>query len=392
MTLRILLFSSTYHPLVGGVETVTRRLAGELKDRGHEVCVITNRYPRSLPPYELVDGIRVIRRRYPNILPSPGRRRPITILKQIMSMPLATAELVYLYAFISRFRPQIVNVHYFSYPAAFALLAARLRGLSPVLCFHGSDVPSTPYPATYRLAGRWGCSLAQEIICCSDDLRSYLVRDLPAQKQVHVTVSHYGIDPASGDEAVDPPVQEPFVLLMARLVEKKGVDTAIRAVADLGRRSIPVRLVILGSGPLQPALEGLAQDLGVGSNVTFAGSVAHGAARALLEQALFVIVPSHWEAFGMVCLEAMMAKKAVIGSRNGGIREIVVDGETGLLVKPNDSRELAKALETLLNDPARAAAMGARGRERAVTRFTWKAMIDRYEAVFDRVLAFDRTT
>jgi len=392
---RILLFSSTYAPLIGGVETVTRRLSRELKERGHDVTVVTNRYPRTLAAEDSMDGIRVIRRLYPNLLPSPGRRPASVIAKQILSPPLAAFELVSLYQLMRRHRPDVVNVHYFSYPAAYALVAAQLAKIPAVLCFHGSDVPAVPYPATYTWAARWGCGLSRQVICCSENLRSYLVQDLAPDGVAKTSVSHYGIDipdvSAKNQEPETrnrkPPVVEgPFMLLLARLVEKKAVDIAIRAMKELRDAGIPGRLVILGSGPFQAPLEGLASDLGVAGDVIFAGSVAHDAARTLIERALFVVVPSHWEAFGMVCLEAMAAGKAVIGSSNGGIAEIVVDGETGRLVPPGDPKALAAAMRSLLEDLERAEEMGDRGRRRARDNFTWAQMAARYEAVFDRAI------
>ncbi|HEV3310527.1 MAG TPA: glycosyltransferase family 4 protein [Chloroflexota bacterium] len=379
--MRILLFSSTYPPLIGGVETVTHRLARELKDRGHDVTVVTNRYPRSLAGREVIDGIAVTRRLYPNLLPSPGRRRAITIAKQVLSIPLGAFELMELVREFRRVRPDVVNIHYFSYPAAYALLAARLARLPVVLCFHGSDAPGVPYPATYPWAARWACRMAHRVICCSDDLASYLHRSAAASTG-KVSVSHYGVDAEGVASAGTLAGQEPFMLLPARLVEKKGVEIAIRAMAELGRSGVDARMVVIGSGPLDAELRALALDLGLDNNVIFAGSVEHEVAREMMARAQFVVVPSHWEAFGMVCLEAMAAGRAIVGCDNGGIAEIVVAGETGLLVAPRDPSALAAAMALLLADPDRAEAMGHRGRDRVEASFTWAQMVDRYESRF----------
>jgi glycosyltransferase involved in cell wall biosynthesis len=402
---RILLFSSTYPPLIGGVETVTRRLARELKDRGHDVTVVTNRYPRTLSPRENIDGITVIRRLYPNLLPSPGRRPIGVLVKQAASIPLAAIQLAGLYRLIKRMRPDIVNAHYFSYPVAYALIAARCAGVPAVLCFHGSDVPAVPYPATYPWAARWGCGAANQVICCSENLRSFLLHDLPRTEHSKVTVSHYGIDASPhgnyGRSVLHPPDmaasvetvatdaadEGPFVLLLARLVEKKGVGIAIRAMKLVLEKDQNAKLVIVGAGPLKAQLERLAATHHVTENVIFAGSVEHEAAMEITNRALFVVVPSHWEAFGMVCLEAMIAGKAVIASRSGGPSEIVVDGETGLLVPPRDEQALACAIQTLLDNPERAEEMGRRGRDRALAHFTWPQMAERYEKAFEHVVS-----
>lgn len=361
---------------------MTRQLATELRRRGHDVTVVANRYPRSLKKHEVVDGIPVVRRLYPNLLPSPGRRSWVAVAKQILSLPLGALEIAYLTRLVKRLRPDVVNVHYLSYPAAYALIAARLAGVPVVLCFHGSDVPAVPYPASYGWAADLACTLAEKVICCSENLRRYLTRDLSSLGISKTSVSHYGIDAVSGEPQQTVGVAGAFILLPARLVDKKAVDVAIRAMGQLRDWSVSTQLVVLGDGPLRSVLERLADDLGVAERVHFLGSIDHASARRITADALFVIVPSRWEAFGMVCLEAMIAGKAVVGTRNGGISEIVVDGETGLLVPPDDPVELAKAIRALLDDRERADKMGSSGRERALKHFTWDQMLDRYEDVF----------
>lgn len=387
--MRILLFSSTYAPQIGGVETVTRRLARELRLEGHEVSVYTNRYPRSLASHSTLDGIPVSRRLYPNLLPSPGRRRALTLVKQALSIPLAAWELLHLWQHLGRLRPDVVNVHYFSYPAAYALIASRLRRLPVVLCFHGSDVASCPYPASYRWTMPWACGVARVVIVCSENLLSYLKRDLGGNLSERARVSHYGTDleraPSESPDIASPlpDLPERFIYLPSRLIEKKGVHVAITAASLLKGQGRDLKLVIAGDGPLRPNLEALVRDLDIGDDVIFLGSVAHTRSLELMSRASFVVVPSMWEAFGQVCLEAMAAGKAVVGSNSGGIGEIVQDGKTGVLVPPDNSESLATAMAALLEDPLKAASMGAEGRRRAELHFTWKQMIDRYQQAFD---------
>lgn len=389
--MRILLFSSTYPPLIGGVETVTRRLARELKDRGHDVFVATNRYPWSLPAAEEIDNISIRRWMFPNLLPSPGRRSSKTIVKQILSLPLAVIQVAHLYQLIQKLRPAVVNAHYFSYPVAYALIAARFARVPVVLCFHGSDVPGVPYPATYGWAARWACIMANEVICCSENLRGYLLDVLPLNQHAKVTVSHYGVDESGKSPvAVDLSTETPssYAVILARLVEKKGVEVAIRAMSRL--KSTAAQLVVLGSGPLESKLKSLVKELDIREIVHFAGSVPHAEALAITRRTLFVVVPSHWEAFGQVCLEAMMAGKAVIATNSGGPAEIIVDGATGLLVPPGNEEALAHAMNRLLDEPELAQDMGRRGRERAEQIFTWAKMAERYEAAFDGALNLGR--
>ncbi|TGJ94510.1 glycosyl transferase, partial [Actinotalea fermentans ATCC 43279 = JCM 9966 = DSM 3133] len=97
-------------------------------------------------------------------------------------------------------------------------------------------------------------------------------------------------------------------------------------------------------------------------------------------------VPSRKEAASIVVLEAWRAGRPVVGTVLGGPRTLLTDGVDGLLVDPRDAAALARAISSLLDDPDRAAAMGAAGR-REVEHYTWEAVVDRYDAVYDRVLA-----
>jgi glycogen(starch) synthase len=231
--------------------------------------------------------------------------------------------------------------------------------------------------------------MAQVVIACSENLLHYLKRDLQADAGAKTRVSHYGIDldqpsTETADLASPPPgVPETYVFLPSRLVEKKSVDVAITAVGVLKRRGLDVNLVIAGEGPVRTNLEALARNSGVHAEVTFLGSVDHSTSLDLMRRSAFVVVPSSWEAFGQVCLEAMAAGKAVIGSNNGGIGEIVLDGKTGLLVPPHDPEMLAAAIASLLQEPSRTAAMGSAGKQRAADHFTWAQMVDRYEQAFE---------
>lgn len=348
--------------------------------------MVTTRHPRSLPPRETLDGLEVIRRLYPNLLPSPGRRTFQVLAKYFLAVPLALYEFLYLGQHLLRRRPDVVNAHYFSYPVAYCMIACRLLRIPLVLCFHGSDAASAPYPATYRWTARLASIAASRIIACSQDLAMYVNLDVPSKHRHKVTVAHYGVDI---NAHVSAPSGEGcrFFLLPARLVEKKGIDIAIMAVAELHNREIPVRLRIAGDGPLGVRFRRLVRDLGLEEEVEFVGNLSPEAMKDVLSRAEFVVVPSLWEAFGMVCLEAMAAGKAVIATRNGGPSEIVVDGQTGILVPPGEVLPLAEAISRLWADRAQAGEMGRLGRIRAGEHFKWSQMAERYEHEFRLAIA-----
>ena len=183
-----------------------------------------------------------------------------------------------------------------------------------------------------------------------------------------------------GGEPAARRLDRPLLLAVCRLEAQKGLDTALRALADVPEAT----LLVLGEGPDRAALESLAASLGVRDRLLLPGRV--GDVAALYPQADLVVHPARWEGFGLAMLEAMLASKPVVAARAGSAPELVDDGRTGLLVPADDPDALAEAVSTLLTDPARAAAMGAAGLERARAEFSVARMADRTLALYESVV------
>jgi phosphatidylinositol alpha-1,6-mannosyltransferase len=171
------------------------------------------------------------------------------------------------------------------------------------------------------------------------------------------------------------PAPAPTVVFVGRLVARKGIDRLIDAVALLRDRNIALHVV--GSGPQRDVLVARARDAGIGDKVLFSGAVDDGARNEALARAWCFAMPARREGgdiegFGIVYLEAAMAGLATIGGRDCGAEDAIEDGVTGLLVDGNNTDAIASAIAALIDDPARAAAMGIAGRERALQRFTWR--------------------
>jgi phosphatidylinositol alpha-1,6-mannosyltransferase len=170
----------------------------------------------------------------------------------------------------------------------------------------------------------------------------------------------------------------PFFLTLARLAEPhKGQDLIIRVLAPLLARHPDFRYVIAGDGPLQRSFRQVAQASGVESAVVFAGRVDETTKTALLAGCRALVMPSReapaaaqFEGFGITYLEAALLGRPSIGGDAGAVPEVVVDGETGLLVDPRDSVALLEAMMRLADDPHLADELGARAQARAAT-FTW---------------------
>jgi starch synthase len=187
-------------------------------------------------------------------------------------------------------------------------------------------------------------------------------------------LQRYGVDPA-----------RPMVIFVGRITRQKGVPVLLRAAASLPPE---VQLVLCAGQPDTPELAaevtGLVTSLQTGRSgvIWIPEMLPRPEVIQLLSHATVFACPSLYEPLGIVNLEAMACGTAVVASRVGGIPEVVSDGETGLLVPPDNPAALAAALNALVSDPGRAGALGAAGRKRAAAEFGWDAIAAQTVALY----------
>ena len=283
-------------------------------------------------------------------------------------------------------------------------LAALLHGVPHVLTTHSLE-PHRPWKAEqlgggYRVSS-WVEKVAVEgaaaVIAVSEGMRRDVLDVYPDVDPARVHVVHNGIDPeayapvAATDvlerHGVDP--SEPYAVFVGRITRQKGLAHLLRAAADL-----PGQLVLCAGAPDTEEIGAEAAALTAELQARRPGVVwiremlPKQDVAQLLSHATVFVCPSVYEPLGIVNLEAMACGTAVVASAVGGIPEVVEDGETGLLV-PYDEADprafeagLAAAVAQLLDDPDRAARMGAAGRERAVAHFGWRAIAEQTLGVY----------
>ncbi len=225
--------------------------------------------------------------------------------------------------------------------------------------------------AADRTVGR----LAHRQIAISSGLADYLARTEGFDRSAF-TVVHYGID---AGPPPPPPPPEPRLLAVGRLIPIKGFDVLLDAFSRARVELPSLTLEIAGDGPLGDSLRASLPD-----GATFLGRVP--SVSPLYERNAVVVVPSRGEGFGMVALEAAERGRAAVVSRVGGLPEIVADGETGIVVEPEDAGALAAAIVALASDPDRVRRLGAAARARATERFGREAAVTGVERVYREAL------
>jgi glycosyltransferase involved in cell wall biosynthesis len=290
--------------------------------------------------------------------------------------PVALAKLTRL---VRRHAPEIVHTH-LVHADFLGLTAARLARV-PVRASTKHGFNAFRDGRGFAAADRTVSRLAHLHIAISAGLARYLA-EREGLDEARFEIVHYGIVPGPTPA---PLPDGPRLAVVGRLIPIKGHATLLEAVAAARQRVPELTLEIAGEGELGPELRATTTRLGLDDAVSFLGRVAP--ATPVLERAAIVVVPSLGEGFGMVALEAMERGRPVIASAIGGLPEIVADGRTGLLVPPDDPAALADAIVELATDRARAAALGAAGRARALEEFSQERCTDRIEELYRAALA-----
>jgi glycosyltransferase involved in cell wall biosynthesis len=274
-------------------------------------------------------------------------------------------------------------------------LAQRLQR-PLIVTFHGFE--TTAYRLAMCLSGHlanvlfvlYEQELKQTVTSCiavSNFIQERLIaRGYPKDK----IIRHYiGVDTdhfqPSNRRATDR-----YILCVGRHTRRKGIDTLLGAFSRIAHRYPEVRLVQIGSGPLTEQLKALSTKLGIAGRVHFLGNQPHEQVRHWMQEAEIFSLPSRTsgsgdcEALGIVFNEASSCAVPVVATLHGGIPEVVLDGDTGLLVPEGDEIALADKLALLLSDRALACQMGTRGREFMLDTFDIRKQTTKLEAIYDQ--------
>ena len=397
--MKVLVIGSVYPRFHEDAEVPWLRTSvAHLKKAGLDIQVLAPAY-KGLKSHE-IDGIKVNRFRYApaswEILtheegaPSKMASKPWL---QLLAIPYIISGFFRCISICSKFKPDVIHAHW-PFPHAYiALGAAKLFKIPMVLNFHGAELLLIRKKKWVKPLLKFAIGQAQAIFANS----SFTAGKIKALRKVDVEWSPYGttLDKSgNGNAPVTHKVTDKFkILFVGRHIERKGICYLIEAAKYLPRDKFEIRIV--GVGDLTEKLKGLAQQASAaapeGAEIIFTGKLSPEALTNEYKTANVFTLPAivdskgDTEGLGVVLIEAMELGLPVVASDVGGIPDVVVDGESGILVPEKDPQALANAFKRLEADPALVQKLLDGAQERIRKCFTWDGIIDRQIAVYNRI-------
>ena len=395
--MRALVLSWEYPPVIeGGLGRHVRKLSERLVAQGTEVHVLT-RGGGQLPASETRHGVQVHR-----VTEPPFPRDVDEFLRWVKRMNRDMAalgsELAQAYEF------DLVHSHDWLVADA-AERVAGACGVPWLVTVHATEYgrhqgwvrrhpQSKIHAAERRMARR-----ADHVITCSDYMAGHVAQIFGVDAE-RITAIPNGVDPADLVPAPEPELgalrarfakpDERLVLMVGRLVYEKGFHLALDALAPIIRRDRNVRFVVAGTGTAESELKAQARQLRLMRSGSFLGWVGDDVLHSLYRVADLCIVPSIYEPFGLVALEAMASGCLCVVADTGGLREVVPgDGTAGLRFPSKDSDALREILERVLTDDAARAQFGDEAREHAL-QFDWNEVARRTSRVYGKLVSRPR--
>ncbi|MDT7653277.1 MAG: glycogen synthase [Pseudonocardiales bacterium] len=393
--MRVLMVSWEYPPVViGGLGRHVHALAEELVAAGHEVVVLS-RQPAGTDAAthptldELVGGVRVLR-----VAEDPAHlefERDMVAWTLAMGHALLRAALTRL----TGWRPDVVHAHDWlvAHPA---IALADVLGVPLVATIHATEAGryagwlSAPLSRQVHSVEWWLANRADAVITCSSAMRDEVAQLFELDPD-RIAVLHNGIVPrrwrtsrarVTSARNRFAPGGGPLLLYFGRLEYEKGVQDLIAALPRIRRAHPGTRALVAGTGTAAEMLVESARRHRVRRSVDFLGHLPDEDLVALLAATDAVVLPSRYEPFGIVALEAAAAGAPLVASTAGGLGEVVVDGETGVSFAPGDVEAVARAVGAVLTDPKAAERRADAARIRLAVDFDWARIAAGTAAVY----------
>jgi len=367
------------YPTPGGSGVVATELGKSLAARGHEVHFICNGHPARLT--EFTDRVylhKVETGDYP-------------VFQQYT--PYALSLAVKIREVSDQYDLDLVHAHYAIPHATSTYLARQMlapaRHLRTMTTLHGTDITLVGVMPSFFEITRFSILASDAVTTVSRFLQRETTEQFRVDRPIEVIYNFVDGDefrpaPAPGIRERLAPRGERLLFHVSNFRKVKNLPVVVDVFAGV-RRELPCRLVLIGDGPEREPTERRVAELGIADDVLFLGDQEYIA--GVLPAADAFLLPSEHESFGLAALEAMACAVPVVGSRVGGLPEVIVDGETGFVCDPHDVSCMREIVLGLLRDESRRRAVGAAARKRAEERFSRDDIVDRYEDAYRRLVA-----
>jgi glycogen(starch) synthase len=366
--MKVLYWTDFFLPHIGGIETFSMDLIPALQARGHEVTVVTSPHKNNLPAVEDLGSIRV--HRFPM-----WRAIRTNDLRGLVSVTRAVTALK------RELRPDVTHLHFGA--TSYVYLQTRTAVSAPTLTtVHALPESSLGEDSLFTKV----VHASQAVNAVSARAHQLLSRAYPGAVD-RLSFVYYGLGPSaqSAIEVVPPSFDEPLILCLGRLAPQKGFDLALKAFARIEQTVPRARLVIVCEGVEESALKQLAATLGIDDKVDFPGPVPPQDVYRVMNTATMLLLPSRFEGLPLVALQAAKMQRPMISSAVDGLPELIVDQESGLVLKDNNEVELAKAILALVQNPRAAIAMGKAVAQRFEERFGFDHCVSQYERLYRQI-------
>lgn len=296
------------------------------------------------------------------------------------------SELVSLIYLLRKYRVDVIHAHWVIPQGIVAVLACALAvGKKPALVCtsHGTDLLGL-HGSMIRWLQKQVISKSDKLTVVSEALRSYSNGLL---KRDDVEVIPMGVDLTENfTPSVATKRSDHELLFVGRLVEQKGLHFLILALPKILKHHSRVTLTIIGDGTEKENLQRLASSSGVGERVAFLGAVENSALKEFYRRAVIFVSPSLSEGFGLTFVEAQGCACPVVTTDLPSLRDVVIDGVTGLVCMQKNSSDLADKICFLLDHPELREKMGKAARKHVLERFDWSAISRRYAALIENLV------
>ncbi len=367
------------YPTYGGSGAVATELGILLAQRGHEVHFVSYAHPFRLP--------RFMRNTYFHEI-------EVTRYPLFEYPPYSLAATVAMHEVATQRHLDLFHVHYAVPHATSAWLAKQMLeepgDLKIVTTLHGTDITLVGQDPSYRSIVKFSIERSDGLTAVSEFLKRETVaafgcfgcdvRVIPN----FVNTTQFGRRPESRHRNALAEPGEKIIMHVSNFRPVKRVDDVVRVSARVMEK-LPARLILVGDGPDRPMAEERARNLGIGDRVVFLGK--QDSVAELLACADLFLLPSESESFGLSALEAMASEVPVVGTRCGGLEEVVQDGLSGRLLPVGAVDAMASAAIEILSDPERQRKMGSAGRAEAQSKYSAEGVLLMYESYYEEVLA-----